>query len=180
MLVTNGFFLHRFPQLPDALRETRCQLEVSQHGTHERYLSKFREVKQLVWRWREHYPGIQIKIRQSHRGWRQQHRMIDGKPMPFDSDPRAAWNICLQRSCTQLYGSCLWKCPALAYHAMMSRKLKLDEEHAWQPFRDYRPCPPNASDEQIRDFVAKEEIPQCSLCPAQKIRIHHSDPTAMS
>jgi molybdenum cofactor biosynthesis enzyme MoaA len=29
MLVTNGFFLHRFPNLPIVLREARCRLEVS-------------------------------------------------------------------------------------------------------------------------------------------------------
>ena len=51
--------------------------------------------------------------------------MVDGKPMPFDSDSIAAWEICLQRTCTQLYKSCLWKCPALAYHAIMSRKLNV-------------------------------------------------------
>ena len=86
----------------------------------------------------------------------------------------------LQRTCTQLYQSCLWKCPALAYHAIMSRKLKLDKEPAWQLFRDYQACPPNASDELVHDFIAKDEIAQCSFCPAKKIRIHHSDPTAMS
>jgi hypothetical protein len=102
---------------------------------------------------------------------------IDGKPMPFDSDPRAAWNICLQRSCAQLYGACLWKCPALAYRAMMSRKLKLDEEPAWQLFRDYHACTPTASDSQLPTFLATEDIQQCSLCPARKIAFRHRDPT---
>jgi hypothetical protein len=30
------------------------------------------------------------------------------------------------------------KCPAVAYHAIMSRKLNLADEPAWQLFRDYQ------------------------------------------
>jgi len=49
MLVTNGFFLHRFSELPRVLIDTECQLEISQHGTHQDYIQQFREVKTLVW-----------------------------------------------------------------------------------------------------------------------------------
>jgi hypothetical protein len=125
------------------------------------------------------YPTLSINIRKSHRGWRQQYRVVDGKPMPFDSDPRAAWNICLQRSCTQLYKTFLWKCPALAFHGIMSSKLKLDDEPAWQLFREYQACPPTATDDKVRDFLAVEEIPQCSLCPSKKLLFRHSDPAVI-
>jgi len=177
LLVTNGLFLDRHPSLPKVLIDNRFRMDVSQHGRAPEYMKRFREVRRQIRQWRDASPDLQIRIRKSHRGWRQQYRVVDGKPMPFDSDPRSAWNICLQRSCTQLYKTFLWKCPALAYHGIMSRKLKLDNEPAWQLFRDYQACPPTASDEQVRDFVAKEEIPQCSLCPAKKIRLLHSDPT---
>jgi hypothetical protein len=70
----------------------------------------------------------------------------------------------------------LFKCPALAYHAIMSRKLNLDQEPAWQLFRDYQACPPTASDDQVVDFLATEEVPSCALCPARKIPFRHSDP----
>jgi len=69
MLVTNGFFLHRFPELPQILVDSKCRLEVSQHGTHEDYVARFQEVKSLVWSWREKYPELRIRIRQSHKGW---------------------------------------------------------------------------------------------------------------
>jgi hypothetical protein len=59
----------------------------------------------------------------------------------------------------------------------MSRKLKLDDEPAWQLFRDYKACSPTASNDQVRAFLETEEIQQCGLCPAKKIRFHHSDPT---
>ncbi len=68
MLISNGFLLHRLPQLPDVLRETRCRLEVSQHGTHDAYLKRFRSMKQLAWRWRKQYRRLKIRIRRSHVG----------------------------------------------------------------------------------------------------------------
>jgi hypothetical protein len=177
LLVTNGFFLDRHPSLPQVLVKNRFRMDVSQHGRAPEYMKRFREVRRQIRQWRESYPTLSINIRKSHRGWRQQYIVVDGKPMPFDSDPRSAWNICLQRSCTQLYKSCLWKCPALAYHGIMSRRLKLDKEPAWQPFRDYQACPPSASDEQVRVFLAVEEVRQCSLCPARKIQFRHRNPT---
>jgi len=179
LFVTNGFFLDRHPDLPRVLIDNRFRMDVSQHGRAPEYMKRFRLVRQQLRQWRAAYPNLQINIRKSHRGWRQQYRMVDGKPVPFGSDPRAAWKICLQRTCTQLYKSCLWKCPALAYHAIMSRKLRLDEEPAWQLFSDYRACPPTATDLQVRDFLATMEIPQCSLCPAKKATFQHGDPTTI-
>jgi hypothetical protein len=176
LFVTNGFFLDRHPDLPRVLIDNQFRMDVSQHGRAPEYMKRFRLVRQQLRQWRTAYPKLQINIRKSHRGWRQQYRMIDGKPMPFDSDPRAAWSICLQRTCTQLYKQCLFKCPALAYHAIMSRKLNLDQEPAWQLFRDYQACPPTASDDQVVDFLATEEVPSCALCPARKIPFRHSDP----
>ncbi len=67
-LVTNGFLLHRFPQLPNVLVEANCRLEVSQHGTHADYVDRFRAVKELVWQWRVDHPDLHIRIRRLHQG----------------------------------------------------------------------------------------------------------------
>jgi hypothetical protein len=178
LFVTNGFFLDRHPDLPRVLIGNRFRMDVSKHGRAPEYMKRFRVVCQKIREWRASYPDLQINIRKSHRGWRQQYRMVDGKPMPFSSDPRAAWKICLQRTCTQLYKQCLWKCPALAYHAIMSRKLNLADESAWQLFRAYQACPPTAADQEVRDFLATKQIQQCRLCPAKKIAFQHGDPIA--
>lgn len=156
LFVTNGFFLGRHPDLPRVLIDNRFRMDVSQHGRAPEYMMRFRLVRQQLRQWRTACPKLRINIRKSHRGWRQQYRMIEGKPMPFESDPQAAWNICLQRTCTQIYKQCLWKCPALAYQA----------------------CPPTASDDQVREFLAVEEVRQCGLCPAKAIAFRHRDPTA--
>ncbi|MCE3017455.1 MAG: radical SAM protein [Pirellula sp.] len=177
LFVTNGFFLDRHPDLPRALLDNGFRMDVSQHGNSPAYRKQFTEVLQRLAEWRAAYSALKITVRESHKGWRQQYRMIDGKPMPFDSSPRAAWKICLQRSCTQLFKGHLWKCPALAYFATMERKLRLEAIPAWQLFRDYKACPPTASDNEVREFFATREILQCGLCPACKIPFHHQDPT---
>ena len=180
LFVTNGFFFDRHPDLPQVLIDNGFRMDISQHGRAPEYMKRFRIVRRQVRLWRQIYPTLQIAIRKSHRGWRQQYRIVDGKPMPFDSDPKAAWKVCLQRSCTQLYKTCLWKCPAIAYHAIMSRKLRLDDEPAWQLFRDYKACPPAATDAQIRQFLATEEIPQCGLCPSKPAAFSHQSPLQRS
>ena len=180
MLVTNGFFLHRFPDLPEILVETNCRLEVSQHGTHDEYVKRFREVKRLVWRWRERHPAIQIKIRQSHRGWMRQYNVENGRPMPFDSKPDAAFKVCMQKTCTQLFQSCLWKCPALAYFAQLESKLKLHDLPQWQIFRDYKACSPAATDEELQMFLQTKSIPQCGLCPSHRTKFVHPNPLQRS
>jgi hypothetical protein len=177
LFVTNGFFLDRHPDLPRALLDNGFRMDVSQHGNAPAYREQFTEVLQRLEEWTSAYPALKINVRESHKGWRQQYHMIDGKPMPFDSRPKAAWKICLQRSCTQLFKGHLWKCPALAYFATMERKLRLEAIPAWQLFRDYKACPPTASDNEVREFFAAREIPQCGLCPARKIPFHHQDPT---
>ncbi len=42
--------------------------------------------------------------------------------MPFNSEPDAAYRVCMQRTCTQLVNGCLAKCPALAYWPQLETK----------------------------------------------------------
>jgi Radical SAM superfamily len=111
LFVTNGFFLDRHPDLPRALLDNGFRMDVSQHGNSPAYRKQFTEVLQRLEEWRAAYPALKITVRESHKGWRQQYRMIDGKPMPFDCGPKAAWEICLQRSCTQLFKGHLGNAP---------------------------------------------------------------------
>ncbi|MEO1615487.1 MAG: radical SAM protein [Planctomycetota bacterium] len=180
MLVTNGFFLHRFPNLPIVLRENRCRLEVSQHGTHEAYAKRFRKVRELVWRWRQDFHGVQIRIRQSHEGWMRQYNVENGKPMPFKSKPAAAFKVCMQRTCTQLFQTRLFKCPALAYFSQLESKLRLQDIPEWQLFRDYKACSHNATDEELQTFLETKSIPQCGLCPSKRTAFTHPDPMQQS
>ena len=128
-------------------------------------------------KWRRDYPRLKIGVRQSHKGWRRQYRVEDGKALPILSNPRDGWNACIQKRCTQLHKRHLWKCPALAYFGLMEKKLGIEDIPDWRLFRDYQACPPTATDAEVRRFIGTEEIPQCGLCPDHKIPFAHHDPT---
>ena len=179
MLVSNGLLLHRHPDLPRVLVDTDCRLDVSQHGTARRYMKEFAKVKRLLWRWRAEYPGIRIQIRKSHRRWMRQYRVVDGRPMPFESDPEAAYRVCTQKSCTQLYRGCLWKCPALAYFRLMEQELKLEAISDWRLFHGHQACPSMTSDADVDAFLATAAIPQCGLCPGRRRIVKYSQMIAM-
>lgn len=177
LLVSNGFFFDRHPDLPKVLCDHYYKLEVSQHGTSPAYLEKFQSVLETIAKWRRDYPRLTIGVRQSHIGWRRQYNIENGKALPILSRPRDGWNACIQKRCTQLYKCHLWKCPALAYFSHLERKLKLETIPDWQLFRDYQACSPTATDIQVKQFFATEQIPQCGLCPSSKIPFNHPDPT---
>ena len=100
---------------------------------------------------------------------------------PFDSKTEiAAYRVCMQKTCTQLYRSMLWKCPALAYFNQVEAKMKLHHLPQWQPFREYQACPPEASDDEVRRFLKTKAIPQCGLCPANRTMFVHPNPLQRS
>jgi hypothetical protein len=176
MLVSNAFFFDRHPDLPQTLVDTHCRLEISQHGTDSEYVKQFEVGVAIVRRWTEEYPGLQVKLRHSHRGWMRQYRVVDGKPLPYASSPAGAYRVCMQKTCTQLYKGMLWKCPALAYYELFEKKTRLADTPGWELFRKYRPCRPDADDEAVQQFFAAADIPQCALCPASRESFEHPNP----
>jgi hypothetical protein len=62
----------------------------------------------------------------------------------------------------------------------MEQRLKLESIPAWQFFRDYKACPASASEEELRTFVETKAIPQCGLCPSNRVPFKHPDPTQRS
>lgn len=176
LLVSNGFYLERHPELPQALVDADCTFDISKHGDDPAYNAQFAAGWEIVNQWQAAYPKLRVHLRQSHQGWMRQYRVIDGVPMPFRSDPAAAFRVCMQKSCTQLYQGKLWKCPALAYFGLFAKKLKLENVQEWQLFKDYAPCPPDCSDDDVRAFFAHNEIPQCRLCPCAREAFQHPSP----
>jgi hypothetical protein len=176
MLVSNAFFLDRHPELPAVLVATDCCLEISKHGDSPEYVQQFNAGLETVYSWRKEYPKLRYNLRHSHQGWMRQYRVADGQPLPYQSEPAAAYHVCMQKTCTQLYQGQLWKCPALAYYSLFEKKLRLETVEAWDQFRQYAPCQPGASDEILHAFFATRDIPQCALCPSHREHFVHPNP----
>jgi hypothetical protein len=109
-----------------------------------------------------------------------QYNVEAGKPVPFESQPDAAFKVCMQKTCTQLFRGMLWKCPALAYFTQLEAKLKLNDLPQWQLFRDYKAVSPDATDDELRTFIQTKAIPQCGLCPSNRTKFDHPNPLQRS
>jgi hypothetical protein len=168
-LVTNGFFLHRHPTLPAALRRAgNACIHVSiHHGTPD-YLQKLEPVRELLRGWvRDH--GIRVELYESFRNWTRRYHGSGSAMEPFDDGlPRQSWERCPARHCPQLFEGKIWKCGPLAYLKLQAAKYRLSG--AWTPYLQYQPLAADCSDAQLAEFFGREDEPSCGMCPANPAR----------
>ncbi len=171
-LVTNGWFLHRFPDLPAALEKYDIRLEVSIHHDGERYNTKVAEIHKLLNAWQQSHK-FYLNVRNSTNHWRRVYKLSgkDMKPL-MDNDQKAAWAICPGRTCKQLFEGKLWKCPPVAYIRMMHTKYGIDTE-AWKSWLEYKPLDPGCTDQELIEWVNRQDEVVCNLCPStfQRLRL---------
>jgi hypothetical protein len=165
-ITTNGFFLHRHPDLPRVLKEDRdATLVVSIHHRSPEYREKFAPVVDLVRGWVAQY-GIRVQLRPSDQWWTRRYQGFGAEMLPFDDgNPRASWEICPAKTCPQIHEGKVWKCGPLAYLGMQDEKYGLGD--AWAPYLGYQPLSADCTDEELRAFFAREEEPACGMCSAK-------------
>lgn len=103
-LVTNGFFLHRHPELPVVLSQAGdAFLNVSLHHESAEYLEQMQPILGLANTWqREH--KITVKFTPSHTNWTRRYHGFGASMAPYeDRQPRESWLHCPARRCTQLF-----------------------------------------------------------------------------
>lgn len=163
-LVSNGFLLHRFPELPRVLSETNATLIISEHHNSNEYQQRLEPVRRLLDTWECEY-GIKIIWRPSFDRWTKRYHGYGEKMMPFsDGDQRQSWRSCSSKFCTQLYAGCLWKCPAIAYLGLQKKKYGLPKD--WDRYLNYEPLRHDASPQEVRAFFEVEDEEICLMCPA--------------
>ena len=171
-LVTNGFFLHRHPALPEVLRgDPNACIYLSIHHDAPEYEEKLRPILELLHSWVRDY-GIRVKSSQSFRNWTRRYLGNGDAMEPFtDGLPRKSWEQCPARHCPQLFEGKLWKCAPLAYLKLQAAKYRLSDH--WKPYLEYQPLEPGCTDEQLAEFFGREEEPACGMCPAnpQKFKL---------
>lgn len=165
-LVTNGFFLHRHPRLPEVLaRLPDAALYLSIHHDSPEYREQAAPIEALVREWIARH-GIRVVCYRSWQQWRQRYHGHGEAMMPFDDRaPRRSWETCDAKGCPQLFEGKLWKCSPLAYLRMQHGKVGLPA--AWQAYLAYRPLEPGCPHGDLRRFFAREEEPACGMCPAE-------------
>ena len=174
-LVTNGFLLHRHPELPRVLADdSNASISVSIHHTGAAYRSKLTPVVELLHDWVRRY-GIRVEYRPSHGSWTRRYRSSGAAMQPFDDrQPRRSWENCTAKYCHQLFQGKIWKCPAITYLQLQNAKYGLGE--TWQPYLRYRPLSPDCTSQQLEAFFGAEHEMCCSMCPAEPEHFALSSP----
>jgi hypothetical protein len=161
-VISNGFFLHRHPDLCEALRKTRTVLGVSIHHDSPEYNKRFAPVYKLMREWMD--KGAEIEVRPSIQHWIRQYQGFGNTMEPYeDNDPKNSWKYCVSKLCVQLHEGKLWKCPALAYLPMQAEKYNLSEK--WDPYLKYVPLDQECDEKELRDFFTRREESFCKMCP---------------
>lgn len=166
-LVTNGFFLHRHPDLPAALREAgNAFVVVSIHHSSPAYLNRLTDNLLMIREWILTH-GIAVRFLQSHSHWSRLYHQDGDVIKPFDDrDPRASWEICFGKYCRQLFDGDIYKCAPSAYLKLQDRKAKLGGE--WAAYLAYQPLRSDCTDHELQRFFAREDESICGMCPAYR------------
>lgn len=174
-VITNGFFLHRHPELPQALADCgNAQIALSVHHDSPAYQARIQPVLDLIEKWRQDY-GISIVVTASHRQWTRRYRGFGDALMPFeDNDARKSWEICRARDCKQLFDGKLWKCAPIAYLQLQKQKFKISNK--WDHYLAYRPLSPTSDDQALIEFIEREDESVCSMCSAKPRKFEPSNP----
>jgi hypothetical protein len=176
VIKTNGFYLHRHPELRTVLLETQTELEINCHSDTPDYMMQYRRILEHVEDWHD----IKVTLKNSSddekaRPWTRKYLGFGNSLTPFeDGNPRKSWELCNARNCLTLFEGCLWKCPPLAYLKIIAKNFNLKPD--WNPYLAYSGLESDCSDTALKNFLSKEEEPVCAMCPAHEIRVPKGNP----
>jgi wyosine [tRNA(Phe)-imidazoG37] synthetase (radical SAM superfamily) len=158
IIVTNGLIERSDPDFLRAVRETGTHIWVSVHHDTPKINSV---IDANVARWQ----GVTVKKNSFTAEWRKCYRLDNGKPVPFNTNPKNAFDRCSQqRNCMTLLDNHLYMCPPAALYQYGYNNQFIGEE--WKLAADYKPLPPTATWREVADFVeCKHEQAICRLCP---------------
>jgi organic radical activating enzyme len=166
VLTTNGLLLPKASKaLLDTLLETQTQVLLSEHLTDQDGRTAFDKARQML-----EEAGVPTVIIPSASRWKEYYLFSkDGKPLPYNSRPEAAWTMCGPNTCFNLTENKLYRCSILANAAQGRQEGALGSE--WSITESYSPLTPDATaDEIVRHlFLMKGPLTACSICP-EKIR----------
>ncbi len=174
-IVTNGFLLDKFPELPKYLEKNNCVLNISIHGESEKYKKKLNNLKKTVEEWQKEF-NFKVKF-ERYPLWSRGYIGYGETAIPYDdNDPDSSWKNCPagQNSFSLMYGN-IYKCAPLAYLPYMKEMFPTISSK-WDPYLAYVPLHPDVTDQEIIDFYSKQSEKFCGMCPSNPTYFQKNDP----
>lgn len=175
-LITNGSFLHRHPKLPEVMEQhAPCDIALSIHHTSDEYQKFMAKPIKLLTSWKEKY-NIIVVPKESYSYWTQKYRLGNkGEPLPYeDENPRASWENCSSRDCTQIQEGKLYKCAPFAQLAVLARNKTLSKE--WTKYLAFDGLDLETLTKEDVERILNNEEDICGMCPIKESRIKKDFP----
>ncbi len=172
-ITTNGYFLDRHPDLLDAVIATGTRIGMTIHSSDPAYLKKVAPIRDGLEAFRKR-TGAKLFIEEVDEIWTRSYLGTGDTMRPFtDDDPRRSWENCVSaRYCMQLHENRLWKCAPIAYLRMQLEKFGLTDQADWSGYLAYGSLGLEADDDEMRDFLGREDEFICAMCPVQPPHLH--------
>ncbi len=160
-LITNGFLFLSMPErFFTLLKEKHIEIEISTHFIHDAYVNKMVEILTMLAE-----KEINYQVVNSIHNWYKIHAGDAHTPKPYISNPQHAWNTCVHKNnCLTIHENKLYRCPVIPFALLASRKGKAAGEYA-DILSKYIPLEHTCTEEEMRQFLHLQEIPQCAICP---------------
>ena len=170
ILTTNGFFVHRHPNLGGLLAETGTALFVTIHSDDKAYIDKLMPNLKIIGEWRDRL-GVPVLFDANLDAWHRTYRGSGSLMKPFsDCNPSVSWEQCHSKFCMQLHENRLWKCGPLAYLRMQAHKVGIQDDPDWIPYLNYDGIGLDCTNEELLEFSLRGPENSCGMCPANPVR----------
>jgi hypothetical protein len=160
IVITNGLVERHDTNFVHSMRETNTHLWVFMHHDAPK-INKVVETN--IGKWQA--AGLTVTQKWFTSAWKKWYRMDSGKPLPFDTNPKTAWDHCrTQRNNITLLDNQLYMCPRAALFQYAYNHQFIGDE--WKLAADYKPLAPTCTWRELVDFVeSKHEQSICRMCP---------------
>lgn len=98
------------------------------------------------------------------------YRGTYGNILPHNSNPRDAFDMCVQQTCPLLYNGKIYKCSSIALLNRVLSDWNQPVTAEWKPYTDYNGISLNSSDNEVKQFINNFAKPHkiCQMCPSSK------------
>ena len=162
VLTTNGTLLSKADdRLLRTLAKSRVSLHISVHLDTKEYQDDLAVAIQKLQQFRiKHH----IESYTAPGSWYMIYGLNSkGVPIPYDSNPLQAWNVCFRRDCGKIIGDQLYRCGTLGNIVRAYHEGAIGSE--WSRALTHQPATLDSTPQEILEYIRGGGMPECSVCP---------------